>query len=254
MDIIQEQSNKILVVFDPQEEKREFIKYGVGKKRRKLVYGICPECGQEIYYSPHKKSSLVYCSEQCRLAKHRIKTTCAFCGKNITIKKSKLKGSKHRQYYCDRKCKELDQSLFTGRSKITPKHYKVKREPLCLICGKKLVNNQKKYCSYKCTSLNVKKNNIKRFLNNEYVGKSHLPSSVREYLFEISNNKCSKCGWTAIHSVTGKIPLQIHHKDGNYANNTKSNIEILCPNCHVLTGTYGSLNIGNGRPYHVVKK
>ena len=30
-------------------------------------------------------------------------------------------------------------------------------------------------------------------------------------------------------------------------NNAPENLEILCPNCHSLTGNYKHLNIGNGR-------
>ena len=46
---------------------------------------------------------------------------------------------------------------------------------------------------------------------------------------------------------TGKIPLQVHHTDGNYLNHDEKNLELLCPNCHSLTSTNGTLNKGNGR-------
>ena len=46
---------------------------------------------------------------------------------------------------------------------------------------------------------------------------------------------------------TGNIPLEIEHKDGNYANNSEDNLELLCPNCHSLTATYKGANRGNGR-------
>jgi hypothetical protein len=35
-----------------------------------------------------------------------------------------------------------------------------------------------------------------------------------------------------------KIPLELHHIDGNNENNNLDNLEILCPNCHALTDTY----------------
>lgn len=34
------------------------------------------------------------------------------------------------------------------------------------------------------------------------------------------------------------IPLELHHKDGDRTNNTLSNIELLCPNCHSFTDNY----------------
>lgn len=36
--------------------------------------------------------------------------------------------------------------------------------------------------------------------------------------------------------------LQIHHIDGNHYNNEESNLQLLCPNCHSLTPTFGALN------------
>jgi hypothetical protein len=39
-----------------------------------------------------------------------------------------------------------------------------------------------------------------------------------------------------------KIPLELHHVDGNSKNNDISNIELLCPNCHALTDNYRGRN------------
>jgi 5-methylcytosine-specific restriction endonuclease McrA len=55
--------------------------------------------------------------------------------------------------------------------------------------------------------------------------------------------KCERCllsEW-----LNGKIPLHLHHKDGNSENHKLENLEILCPNCHCLTDTYGSKNISD---------
>jgi predicted HNH restriction endonuclease len=50
-----------------------------------------------------------------------------------------------------------------------------------------------------------------------------------------------------VNPYTGKIPLEIEHIDGNYMNNDENNLDLICPNCHSLTGTYKSLNLGHGR-------
>jgi hypothetical protein len=77
---------------------------------------------------------------------------------------------------------------------------------------------------------------------------------VRRWLFERAENKCeallddgSRCGWSRINKKTGKIPLTVHHKDGNPNNGKPVNLELICPCCHSLTPTYGGLNKGNGR-------
>jgi len=74
-----------------------------------------------------------------------------------------------------------------------------------------------------------------------------IPVWIRRYLFLQHSNKCSKCGWCIPNLYTKKVGLQIHHKNGNVHDRAKENLELLCPNCHSLTGTFGSLNMGRGR-------
>jgi RNase P subunit RPR2 len=77
---------------------------------------------------------------------------------------------------------------------------------------------------------------------------------VRRYLIEQGGERCSRCGWHERHPITGRVPLEIDHLDGNYANNSLSNVRLLCPNCHALTPTYRALNKGNGRPWAMVRR
>lgn len=74
-----------------------------------------------------------------------------------------------------------------------------------------------------------------------------MSGHVRRYLFEKNNNQCEKCGWGEKNLYTKKIPLEIHHIDGDYKNNIESNLQLLCPNCHALTSNFKSR--GQGRPY-----
>ena len=55
------------------------------------------------------------------------------------------------------------------------------------------------------------------------------------------------CDWCEVHPITGNIPIQLNHIDGDSDNNKLNNLELLCPNCHSLTFNYGNLNKGNGR-------
>lgn len=47
---------------------------------------------------------------------------------------------------------------------------------------------------------------------------------------------CECCGNSTW--LGSKIPLEVHHKDGDHSNNEISNIQLLCPNCHSLTDNY----------------
>ena len=57
--------------------------------------------------------------------------------------------------------------------------------------------------------------------------------------------KCEKCGRTEWEGQ--RIPLCVHHIDGNHINNQIENLQILCPNCHAQTENYCGRN-KNKRP------
>lgn len=55
---------------------------------------------------------------------------------------------------------------------------------------------------------------------------------------------CEECGW-ARRAAEGHLPLEIHHVNGDTADNRLENLQILCPNCHSLKPFYRS-RIRNG--------
>lgn len=55
------------------------------------------------------------------------------------------------------------------------------------------------------------------------------------------NQKCNRCG---IDEWQGEsITLELDHKDGDKKNESRNNLECLCPNCHSLTPTWRGRNI-----------
>ena len=127
----------------------------------------------------------------------------------------------------------------------------------CLNCGKELDYSAKKYCSNDCQAQYEYTSYIERWKNGEesgVIGKYATSKYIRKYLFNKYSNKCQKCGLGEVNPSTGLIPLQIHHKDGNCVNNSEDNLELLCPNCHSLTETYGSLNVNSSRVYRRQKE
>lgn len=122
----------------------------------------------------------------------------------------------------------------------------------CCFCGKIKKYFTLKYCSHKCQFDFLYNQNITKWLNGIETGYSKdgnnsIKSFVRKWLYENRKEMCEKCNWKEKNPHSNKIPLQIHHIDGDSKNNNPNNLEILCPNCHSLTSTFGSLNKGNGR-------
>lgn len=119
----------------------------------------------------------------------------------------------------------------------------------CLFCGKDLIKSQTKYCSSSCQQQHKTELYIQDWLNGEEDGLSGqfgLSKRVRNYMLKKANYKCELCGWGEINPYTNTLPLEIHHKDGDYRHNEESNLQVLCPNCHSLTATIKGAN-KNGR-------
>lgn len=74
--------------------------------------------------------------------------------------------------------------------------------------------------------------------------------------------KCQKCGLTEW--LNEKIPLQVHHINGNHYDNSLDNLQLLCPNCHSKTENFCTksqkkkethcLNCGNELIFNTQKK
>ena len=58
----------------------------------------------------------------------------------------------------------------------------------------------------------------------------------------LKEDKCEICGLSLWNGV--KLPLELHHKDGNHYNNNLDNLQILCPNCHSIQEGNAGSNIG----------
>jgi len=71
---------------------------------------------------------------------------------------------------------------------------------------------------------------VHRKLENTWRLKDRL---LREGLKARRCVRCCNTSW-----LGEPIPLEIHHRDGDRTNNLLHNIELLCPNCHALTGNY----------------
>ena len=77
-------------------------------------------------------------------------------------------------------------------------------------------------------------------VNFSYCGKGNH----KKYLINERGHSCESCKndtW-----LGEPIPLELEHRDGDNKNNVKSNLLLLCPNCHAKTEFYRGRNINKG--------
>lgn len=74
--------------------------------------------------------------------------------------------------------------------------------------------------------------------------------ALRRYLMEKHSGACTGCGIKKWRQK--KITLQLHHIDGNTDNSVLANADLLCPNCHSQTETFGRR--GGRRSFSLVNR
>lgn len=113
----------------------------------------------------------------------------------------------------------------------------------CFGCDNQTSNT--KFCSNKCQA----KFQFNEKISNWFNGEEISLGIIKNYLLQKCNNKCSICEWCSLNPFTNKIPLELHHIDGDSNNNCLNNLQILCPNCHSLTSNYKGANKESKRTY-----
>lgn len=244
--------------------------YYILRKNDRKVYGClvaCDHCGKEFIRvtSEIKRSKNHFCSKEClskfrlsKPSKSKIEVTCMVCSKKMLRTPSKISGRKF--FFCSKTCQAKANSVDglgyrTGpiQSPLSTTNSRHSSKPLyCQYCGKEILSKRmKKFCTRKCQE-------DKRYSDLVHLWKSGLhpgnkPTTlgicnfVRRYFFEKFDSSCQKCGWSEVNQTTGKIPLTLHHINGDSSDNSEKNLELLCPNCHSLTSNYCSLNKNSKR-------
>jgi 5-methylcytosine-specific restriction endonuclease McrA len=223
--------------FFQSKRSKEARKYDVYEKI------ICLNCNKE--FEAYKRNKQNFCSHSCSACynnKTRIintgkekDATCINCGEKIKINiYASLKSAS---------CLKCNPNYGKERNKYTKDVEKVNGKFICLNCGKEL-KKRGKYCSRNCQKEFKNKELFKKIESGDF---SMAERNYKNYLIYKYGEKCMQCGWKEINSFSHKIPIELHHIDGNPDNNELQNLNLLCPNCHSLQKNWKSLNSGNGR-------
>lgn len=176
---------------------------------------------------------------------------CLNCGKEIEVP---IGWKGHRKKFCSQSCA----ASYNNHKRSEKNGFKPLVSGTCVHCGNIFEGkpNGTKYCSNDCQHQHEYEEYIKRWKNGEekgMSGKYGISTHIRRYLFEKYDGKCQICGWNEENPITHKVPLQIHHIDGDCTNNKEENLQLLCPNHHSLTETFGSLNENSKRIFRKQK-
>lgn len=212
----------------------------------KMYHVRCSECGWESDMNKSDIGRAKQCTHIRQLTQEQLdawyeqnKQQCLYCGKDIPLENFSFNKYKKRKF-CDKSCAASYNNQYT-KKKNRHKH--------CKNCGVE-IPVQNTYCSNKCQREFQFTEYIRKWksgLVNGLCGKYAVSKHIRKFLMEKHNYRCSRCGWGEINPFTKTVPLEVHHKDGDYTNNDETNLELLCPNCHSLTSNYKAANKGKGR-------
>ena len=202
-----------------------------------------------------RESKTVFCGKSCA-AKHnnagrnrwvnKPYDKCPQCSEDVKNRANK---------YCSRECAHVTSTIarygtYNKTKKVNGK--RVLEEKPCIHCSNMFIPSTPKviYCSLSCQANKNRQAKIDAWFKDPSTGTVKgrgISRTIRQYLLEQAGFKCSMpdCGWGKVNPVTGNVPLEIEHIDGDCTNNRPDNLIVMCPNCHSLTPTYRALNKGN---------
>jgi len=139
--------------------------------------------------------------------KRKPNTFCDIC-KNPIYKRPSQIEKNNGHVFCSTKCYGIS----------------CRKEIHCFVCNKLILAGlNKKTCSRECA--NKKRTGIKYKIGRP---KDKVKSFriLKLKMMKKRGEKCERCNYNK------REILQVHHKDRNRNNNSFSNLELICPNCH----------------------
>lgn len=174
-------------------------------------------------------------SRQLQERYHANPKKCKTCNNALNYKQ-------RRNRFCSQSCAAKLNNLGIRRHGSNP-------ERKCLHCH--AITTNPKFCNNTCQQKHRKEKVHNRIRQGKYKLTWSGNAVIKQFLVEERGSRCERCKNT--HWQGEKIPLNVHHIDGDARNNIPSNLNLLCLNCHGLTKNFGSNNKHSTRAYRYKK-
>jgi len=277
--------NMVIICLNPEcskefsaNRKRKYCDSACSNAHKKATYRITSLCGNPncgVSFESRKSENRKYCSSSCSASvnnklspKRSPEGNCWVCSRSIPSNKKYCSDHTLVEEYLTK----YERSVECGREDCTntfktnssyrrfcsstcknKRIYSGSKPNNTCVCGEK-ISAYSKFCS-PCHATNRKNIRIQSWLDGKWSGGSDrdLSDTIRNYLLELHEYKCSECGFNTPHPVDGKTILEVDHIDGNGSNHSPDNLTVLCPNHHALTPTYRARNKGKGRKVYYLR-
>ena len=198
--------------------------------------GFVPKNRQQLYCVP------AHASKAAKMRYQATRSRTVVCARDGCVRTFTTVDG--RRKYCGHSCSAIVSNI--GR---TPDRF-------CLSCGSpfRAKPGAQRYCSRGCYNRHRSVVYIRDWLAGTETGSDRngaIKNIVRVHLLKEADYRCQSptCavpgGWSVPNPITGKPILTVDHIDGNWKNNCRENLIVLCYSCHTLTPTFGALNKGN---------
>lgn len=108
-----------------------------------------------------------------------------------------------------------------------------------------------KYCSLSCQQEHRHMKSYKKIVEGDesIMRANYSPKHIKDIILNEQDGICAICGCKTEHNSKPLVFI-LDHIDGNAANNKRSNLRLICPNCDSQLDTFKSKNKNGARSYY----